>query len=263
MWAGGVVVVAGACAGYHPPPDLAYARTAIASGGQPIAIERFAPPSPPGGAPGVRRPGVLVLHSSAGIGPKSGALTRQWADALARRGYVAYVVHYFDRTGHRHTDDATEARRWPVWTATVGDALTALRQDAEVDTTRTGVVGLSLGAYLALALGAIDPRPNALVVVSGGFFRGLGARVDSGGPAGAQRFPPTLLLHGTADHAVPFASAERVDRTLARIGAVHVLVPFAGEDHLLAPGSRARAAALAAQFLANPRAVVAREQGRP
>ncbi len=196
---------------------------------------------------------MLVLHSSAGIGAKTGAETRRWADALARRGYVAYVVHYFDRTGQRHTDDATEARLWPLWTETVGDALAALRQDAGVDSARTGVVGLSLGGYVALAYGArapraAAPRPAALVIVSGGFFRGVAARVDSAGP----RFPPTLLLHGTADGAVPFAEAERVDRTLARAGVVHVLVPFAGEDHLLAPASRPRATALAAEFLADP-----------
>jgi len=241
--------LAGACATYHPPSDLAYARTTIASGGRRIAIERFAPP---GDAVSARRPGVLVLHSSAGIGAKTGAETRRWADGLARRGYVAYVVHYFDRTGQRHTDDATEARLWPVWTATLGDALTALRRDAQVDSARAGVVGLSLGGYLALALGATDPRAHALVVVSGGFFRGVAARVDSVG----RRYPPTLLLHGTADGAVPFAAAERVNQVLARAGAVHVLVSFAGEDHLLAPASRPRATALAARFLADPLAPV-------
>ncbi len=258
----------GACATYHPPRDLAYARTTITSGGRPIAVERFAPldstpaappaaARPAAGAPRVRRAAVLVLHTSAGIGAKTGAETRRWADALAHRGYVAYVVHYFDRTGQRHTNDATEARLWPTWTATLGDALTALRHDADVDSARTGVVGLSLGGYLALALGAVDSRPDALVVVSGGLFRGVAAQIDSGGRRPADRpFPPSLLLHGTADGAVPFRVAERVDRVLTRAGAPHVLVPFPGEDHLLAPASRAGATALAARFLADPRTFV-------
>ena len=253
-----VTAAGGACATYRPPADLAYARTTITSGGRRIAVERFAPlgaGAGAAGAAGVRRPAVLVLHSSAGIGAKTGAETRRWADGLARRGFVAYVVHYFDRTGQRHTDDPTEARLWPVWTATLGDAFTALRQDAEVDSTRTGVVGISLGGYLALAFGAADPRPDALVIVSGGFFPGVAAQIDAlRSGAAPRRFPPTLLLHGTADGAVPFREAQRVERVLTRAGAVHWLVPFPGEDHLLAPVSRPRATALAAQFLDDPRA---------
>jgi carboxymethylenebutenolidase len=207
--------------GWHPDHAVVHADTAYTSGGARVAVERFAPRTR-GGAAG-RHPAVLVLHSSDGVRGPSGAIVRRWADALARHGYVAYVVHYFDRTGDTRTDDAREDAVFPQWTAALEDAVTFARHDAAVDSTRISAFGLSLGGYMALALGAADPRVDRLVVLSGGFFDALAPTV--------RRLPPTLLLHGSDDDVVPLSAAQRVDSTLARLHVPHALVVYPGRGH--------------------------------
>src|SRR5689334_15205508 len=203
--------------GWHPARGVNHADTSYVSGGARIEVERFAPAAGREGARGSRgadtaagaHPAVLVLHSSAGLLGPGGAVVRRWADALARHGYVAYVVHYFDRTGDTRTDDAREDEVYPVWTAALEDAVTFVRHDPAVDSTRVSAFGVSLGGFMAIALGAADHRVQRLVVLSGGFFSALANRV--------RHLPPTLLLHGSEDDVVPLAEARRVEHTLARL----------------------------------------------
>lgn len=231
--------------GWHPDRAVRHADTAYVSGGARIAVERFAPAAASDG--GTRRgglPAVLVLHSSAGVRGPGGAAVRRWADALARHGYVAYVVHYFDRTGDTRTDDAREDAAFPVWTEALEDAVTFVRRDPAVDSTRVSAFGVSLGGYMALALGAADARVGRLVVLSGGFFGALAPRVH--------RLPPTLLLHGSDDDVVPVAEAERVARALARLRVPHALVVYPGQGHGLDASVRPDGLARALVFLGAP-----------
>lgn len=193
-----------------------------------------------------RRPAVLVLHSSAGMLGRSGANVRGWADAFAERGFVAYVVHYFDRTGDVRTDDAREDSIFPEWTSTLSDALSFVRRDAEVDSVRVDAFGISLGGYMALALGAADRRVSRLVILSGGFFDALVPQV--------RRLPPTLLLHGDADDIVPIARAQQVDSTLAHLRVPHALVVYPGGSHGLDDDLEADAMKRTLLFLDAPRA---------
>lgn len=225
---------------WHPDSLVAHRDTTYRSARRRILVERFAPRDA-----GTRRlPAVLVLHPSDGVRGKGGAYVRQWADGLARRGYVAWVIHYFDRTGDRRTKDAYEDRIYPQWTAALEDAVTFVRADPQVDSTRVDAFGFSLGGYMALALGASDPRIRRLVVLSGGFFPTLARDV---------RFlPPTLLLHGDADRTVPLAEARRVERTLASLGVAHALVVYPGQGHGIARASIPDGVARAAAFLEAP-----------
>lgn len=247
---GGRAAQAAAAAAEHwrwqPDPTVTHVDTAYTSAGVRIAVERFAPVDGrcapafgAGPAAGRACPAVLVLHPSSGLWSPGGASVRRWADALARRGRVAYVVHYFDRTGDRSTDDAREDAAFPLWTAALRDAVTFVRRDPAVDPARVGAFGYSLGGYMALALGAADPRVSRLVVLSGGLFRALAPR----------RLPPTLLLHGTDDRVVPVAEAHRADRVLARLGVPHRLVVYAGQAHALTPDVLPDAVARATAFL--------------
>ncbi|MCC6930630.1 MAG: dienelactone hydrolase family protein [Gemmatimonadaceae bacterium] len=213
--------------GWEPSPHVTRIDTGFTSGGRHIAVERFAPDA--GGLLHLARrrhhPAILVLHSSAGVLGRSGATVRTWADAFAEQGYVAYVIHYFDRTGDARTDDAYENRTYPEWTATLRDAVTFVRGDAAVDSSRIDAFGVSLGGFLALALGDEDARVRRLVVLSGGLFPALAPAL--------RRMPPTLLLHGAVDDVVPVEEAWRVDTVLSRLGAPHALVVIPGGDHSL------------------------------
>jgi dipeptidyl aminopeptidase/acylaminoacyl peptidase len=44
-------------------------------------------------------------------------------------------------------------------------------------------------------------------------------------------YPPTLLLHGTADKAVPYEQSVMMAEALARAGVVHELVTIPGGGH--------------------------------
>lgn len=216
---------------WTPDSRVLHDDTAYTSGGARIAVERMAP---------MRRgryPAVLVLHPSDGTEGNGGQYVRRYADALAVNGYVAYVVHYFDCTGTHRSDDALEDRDYPLWTRALIDGVSFAERDSSVAPGRVGAFGFSLGGYMALSLGAADPRLGGLVVLSGGFFDSLAPRV--------QRLPPTLLLHGDRDDVVPLAEALEVDSTLARLGVPHQLVVYPGQGHGLTeeldPNAEARA----------------------
>ncbi len=227
--------------GWHPDRAVRHADTAYVSGGARIAVERFAPAAD---AATARHPAVLVLHSSAGLLGPGGATVRRWADGLARHGYIAYVVHYFDRTRDTRTDDAREDELFPVWTTALQDAVTFARRDPAVDSARVSAFGVSLGGYMAIALGAADPRVGRLVVLSGGFFPAF--------DAGVRRLPPTLLLHGSDDDVVPLAEAERVERALTRLRVPHALVVYPGQGHDLDASLRPDGLARTLTFLGAP-----------
>ena len=74
---------------------------------------------------------------------------------------------------------------------TIGDALTVLGKQEDVDPDRIGRLGFSLGSYLSLSV-ASPGRPVSAVVDSFGGLPGLFSW-------NLQRFPPTLILHGDAD----------------------------------------------------------------
>jgi len=222
--------------GWHPDRDVQHSDTAYESGGRRVAMERFAPRDARG-----RHPAVLVLHTSAGPRGPSGALVRRWADALARRGYVAFVVHYFDRTGDTRTDDEREDLVFPAWSAALSDAVTFVDRDSVVDHRRVSALGISLGGYMALALGATDTRVDRLVVLSGGLFHALAPEI--------RRLPPTLLLHGADDDVVPVAEAHRAYDVLTRLHVPRGLVVYPGAGHSLDPADRPDVMTRAMAFL--------------
>jgi dipeptidyl aminopeptidase/acylaminoacyl peptidase len=166
---------------------------------------------------------------------------RRWADAVAARGFVAYVVHYFDRTGDTRTNDARENRKFAAWRDALSDAVSVIERDPQVDGARVSALGVSLGGYMALALGATDRRVQRLVVVSGGLFDRLEPAVH--------HLPPTLLLHGADDHTVPLAEARRVYDLLARLDVPRGLVVYPHAGHHLDPAERPEVLQRAMAFL--------------
>ena len=190
-----------------------------------------------------RHPAAIVLHGSSGIHMVGGSGAQRYAEALARRGIAAYVVHYFDGTGTFTASDATEAREYWRWVRVVRDAVGWLRARPEVRPSRVGLLGVSLGAYLAVGAAAGDPRVNRVVLVSGGLEPGIADSV--------RRFPPVLLLHGTADVVVPVASEDTLSRLLARHRVMMVEHRYPGEGHDLGDKAAVDAVDRSARFLAD------------
>ncbi|HEY1730639.1 MAG TPA: dienelactone hydrolase family protein [Terriglobales bacterium] len=184
------------------------------SSGHPVTVEQFLP-----AAPGKHR-AVIALHGSGGI--REGWST-QPATLMAGQGYSVFLAHYFERTGTVRADYETTHRQFPDWMRTIGDAITFAGQHASVDPNRIGLLGFSLGAFLALAVASVDPRVKSVV----DFFGGLPEELQ-----GAPRMPPVLILHGEEDRVVPVSEAMKLQQLLERTGTPYEMKLYPGAGHV-------------------------------
>ena len=130
---------------------MADKRLSFSSGGRSITVDFF-----PAGR-GVRRPAVIMLHGADGL-----SWNQQYpagARAIAAAGYPVFLVHYLDRTAERRASFATVFQNFPTWMETVRDAIAFAATQPGVDPNRIGLVGISLGAALSLAVAGTEQRP--------------------------------------------------------------------------------------------------------
>jgi carboxymethylenebutenolidase len=198
------------------PRDAMIQRQSFTSGGRTIAVEVFEPEGSAG-----RRPAVLMLHGADGL--SSNGRYRSGARGLADAGYRVYLVHYLDRTGETRASFATLFRNFEAWMETARDALAFVAARPEVDPERIGIVGISLGAALGLAISGGERRVRALVSYFG--------PLPQGAVSAAATLPPTLVLHGAADPVVPALNAQGIEALLRRQGVPHEVKVYPGEGH--------------------------------
>jgi len=190
-------------------------RNSFKSGGKTIAVETFQPagPSP--------RPTLLMLHGADGL--SYNAQYQEGARGVAAAGYQVHLVHYLDRTGERRASFSTLFQNFTPWMKTVEDALTFASRHPGADPARIGIIGISLGAALGLAVSSLDPRVKALVDYFGPLPQGAIASIS--------RLPPTLVLHGAADPIVPVANAYAVEALLRQQDVPHEVKVYPGQGH--------------------------------
>lgn len=191
-------------------------RMIFESGGREIACEAFVPAN----NNGHRFPAVIGLHGSGG----GHATMIAPAAALAARGFAVYVLHYFDRTATiEAVDKQTAVRHFPAWGKTVWDSISHVAARPEVDADRIGLLGFSLGAYLALSVAAVDSRVKAVVDFFGGMPREM--------KLFARRLCPTLILHGDQDSTVPVSEAYHLQELLEKKSTPYEMKIYAGAGH--------------------------------
>ena len=160
----------------------------------------------------------------------NGTIYRQLARTLAEKGYVAVLVHYFDRTGTskqelpalmkqfrasldnpRAQDKDTLALKatFADWMETVKAAIADTRKHSRVDADRVGLVGLSLGGFLATATAA---QGSLKVRCVAELFGGLPAPLADQ----SKHMPPALIIHGDRDSIVPVGQAQALADWLGR-----------------------------------------------
>jgi carboxymethylenebutenolidase len=180
--------------------SIAQSQASFESGGKGIRLDRFLPH-----ANGQRFPAVIGLHGSGG----GHASMAEPASLLAGRGFAVYVLHYFDRTATTEIDGLqTIFRHFPVWMKTLWDAVSFVARQPQVDPGRIGLLGFSLGAYLALSDAAIDSRIQAVVE----FFGGMPKEMK----LFTRRLCPVLILHGEQDKTVPVEEAYHLRQILEK-----------------------------------------------
>jgi carboxymethylenebutenolidase len=177
-----------------------------------------------------KRAGVLVLHGSRGFERKPAAYQR-YADALNAAGIDAYLVRYSTNTDTQRLDPKTstgqsrntyEAERYGSWTRRVSSVVTAALARPK-NSGRIGLLGFSLGGYVAAATAAHDGRIAALAVLYGGMPDAMVSEV--------KRLPPLIELHGEADRNVPLASGQKLVKLARAIGSEAELVTYPGRAH--------------------------------
>ncbi len=190
------------------------------SAGKQVRVERFEP------AAEGSYPAVLLLHGADGLHYK-GPLYRGIARELASHGYVVLLPHYFERTGEPYAWVHANPVNFLNWMQAIGDGLSYAGGRPNVDAERIGLIGFSLGAYLALAVASQDPRAAAVVECFGGlpdFFA-----------QGVQRMPPVLILHGQADVLVSVQEAHKLERLLQEKGWPYEIKVYPGQGHTFTP----------------------------
>lgn len=194
--------------------DISQSQLAFESGGKKIRLDAYLP-----NAPGAALPAVVALHGAGG----NVAGMERYASVLASHGLAVYVLHYFDRTGTQSADLQTMKRNFPSWMKTLWDAISFVEMQPRVDRERIGLLGFSLGAYLALSNSTIDKRVRVVVE----FFGGLPKEIK----LFMLRFCPVLILHGEADGIVPVEEAYQLQKLLEKKGIPCEIKIYPGEGH--------------------------------
>ena len=196
-------------------PPLTGVTDTFACGTRTVHVERF---EPPGEGP---HPAVILLHGADGLDFR-GKAYRGMARELAGHGFLALLLHYFDATGTRYAA-AANPLHCLTWMQVIGGAITYAGVPPGAAGARVGLVGFSLGAYLALAVAANEERVGAVVECFGGLHDLL--------VPGLRRMPPVLILHGDADHLVPVAEAYKLERLLKERSLPCEMKIYPGQGH--------------------------------
>jgi carboxymethylenebutenolidase len=195
-------------------PSVSESQLTFESGGKPIRVEAYMP------AATGPHPAVVALYGSGGGVSGMGSP----ATMLAAQGFAVFVPHYFDRTGTTQvTDKPTIMRNFPAWGKTLWDAISFIEKHPQVDAQRIGLLGFSLGAYLALSVAVVDSRVKTVVE----FFGGLPKEVRFF----MQRLCPVLILHGEGDAIVPVQEAYDLQNLWEKKGMAYEIKVYPGVGH--------------------------------
>jgi carboxymethylenebutenolidase len=176
-----------------------------------------------------RRPGVVVLHGARGVELKPRTYER-YANALTDAGIDVYLIRYYspaddlelEKINTREGRETYRTGRFDAWVERVSSALTAIIARPD-NSGRVGLLGFSLGGYVAAATAARDDRVSALAVLYGGMPDKIVSQV--------KRLPPLLELHGDADQNVPLAHGEALVKLAKTVGAPAEQVIYPGKAH--------------------------------
>lgn len=176
-----------------------------------------------------RRPGVILLHGMHGFEPKLPAYER-YANALTAEGIDAYLVVFYSEidsqflkaSSSKADQEAYDTQRYDAWTKRVSSALTTILQ-GDYNSDRIGLLGFSLGGFVASATAARDSRVSALGVLYGGMPHKIVPEV--------KRMPPMIELHGDADRDVPLATGQALVTLAKAVGAPAEQITYPGKGH--------------------------------
>jgi carboxymethylenebutenolidase len=208
----------------HPACAATAENLSVEAGEESVALTRHAADQVE------KRAGIVVLHGSRGIELHPRAYQR-YADALNATGIDVYFARYFTaadlpvfdpKTSTRQRRVAYETERFESWAKRVSSVVTAILARPE-SSGRIGLLGFSLGGFVAAGTAARDDRVAALAVLYGGMPDAM--------LSGVKRLPPLIELHGDADRNVPLAKGQELVKLANAVGSTAEQVTYPGKEH--------------------------------
>ena len=239
-----VSLVAACASALHPRPQavrigIAEDAVMVKSGDEQMRVDIYRPKQ------SGSHPAAILLHGSNGIHSFAASTANRYAAALAEQGVITYVVHYFDGTGDWTASDSIETAHYFRWVKEVRDVISWAQVQKDVQPRRISIVGHSLGAWLAVGVGAMDTRVYRMVLFGSGLEPFL---VDS-----IKRMPPTLLFHGEQDNVVPLSDVQHLQKFMQGHGFPVTLRIYPGQEHTFGDSVAVDALTRTAGFVAAPR----------
>jgi carboxymethylenebutenolidase len=202
------------------PVKKDFTTESFAVSGKQVAVDVFEPKTKG------QHPAVILLHDSAGLRGPAEKIFQQCGRTLAAEGYVAFLVHYFETTGHRKVEPADVTPKvFHQWMVAVRGTVTFARGRKNVDGRRIGLVGFSIGGYLAMA--AASEKDLGIAAVAE-FFGGLPEPLWKD----LRHLPPTLIIHGDQDGIIPVKEAYALWGYCLAKKVPHVVRIYPGQQHL-------------------------------
>jgi dienelactone hydrolase len=203
-----------------PRPAAAsdWVRSQYQSDGNPVTQYTCAPDSKG------QHPAVILLHGSGPVGWGYHDYNR-FCNDLAAAGYFAVFIEFYGVGEEVAVGDlAGMQQRFPGWLKKIKDGIDALQKNPAVQSDRIGLIGYSLGAYLATSTAALYPNQITAVVE---YYGGLAKALDGA----AATMPPTLIIHGARDVLVNVSQAHDFDSLLTKAGRPHEMKIYPDANH--------------------------------
>jgi carboxymethylenebutenolidase len=156
-------------------------------------------------------PLVVVVHGNFGLGGTFGQQLRNFTEQVARLGFVAALPTYYPG-GVGNVTDSDIKGKLPALKA----AIAHLSKRADVDASRLGLVGFSLGGGISMAF--INAMPKGTVRAFANFYGYVAPLLGEG----VDNFPPTIVFHNKHDRMVePVLNSEPLIDALIKAKVVH------------------------------------------
>ncbi len=200
------------------PARAAWIKSEYVSSGQPVEVYACAPDSKP------PLPAMILIHGAEVHGAGYHDMEQVCGD-LAAQGYYAEMIEYYAPGEEVVPGEHEKIRQSFVgWVKKLHDGVGALGKNPAVDPKRIGVMGYSLGAMLALSLGARYSDQVAAVV---NYYGPVPPSIKEK----AATMPPTLIIHGGKDRLVLAQQSRELDQILTSAGRPHQLKLYPDADH--------------------------------